>query len=145
NAMPINYGTNEEADLGLVKYASAVKQARDKYEHLLVLDNGDLIQGTPLMTHYVKHQSDQENPMIGIMNRINIDGAVIGNHEFNFGMNILSSAVKQSEFNWLSANIINQSTGQPLFGPHYYIKKFSDGLKVALVGVTTHYIPNWES
>lgn len=97
------------------------------------------------MTHYVKHQSHQENPMIGNMNRINIDGAVVGNHEFNFGKKVLSDAVNQSNFPWLAANILNEKTGHPLFGKPYIIKEFNEGLKVAVVGVTTHYIPNWES
>jgi len=144
NAMPILYGTNEPANLGLAKYASIVKKARRENENVLVLDNGDLIQGTPLMTHYVKEHSDKENPMIGIMNRIGIDAGVIGNHEFNFGKDVLHDAVHQSNFPWLSANLVNEK-GEPYFGKPYIIKSLSNGVKIAIVGVTTHYIPNWES
>ncbi|WP_284141743.1 bifunctional UDP-sugar hydrolase/5'-nucleotidase [Virgibacillus sp. LDC-1] len=144
NAMPIIYGTNEEADLGLVKYATVAKHKKAHYENVLLLDNGDLIQGTPLMTHYVKAQADKENPMIGIMNQIGIDAAVIGNHEFNFGRQILEDAVQQSSFPWLAANILDQKTGQPYFGTPYKIKRFPNDLTVAIIGVTTHYIPNWE-
>ncbi|MFD1851766.1 bifunctional metallophosphatase/5'-nucleotidase [Oceanobacillus bengalensis] len=145
NAMPILYGTNKKVDAGLVKYATAVKKARQNNENVIVLDNGDLIQGTPLMTHYVKEHTDKENPMIGIMNQINIDAGVIGNHEFNFGEQILADAIEQSNYPWLSANIINTETGKPQFGPPYIIKTLEDGIRVAIVGVTTHYIPNWES
>ncbi|WP_249872735.1 bifunctional metallophosphatase/5'-nucleotidase [Oceanobacillus saliphilus] len=143
--MPILYGTNEKKDIGLVKYASIVKQMRQNNENLIVIDNGDLIQGTPLMTHYVKAYSNRENPMVGIMNRIKIDAGVIGNHEFNFGEKILSDAVNQSDFPWLSANILDSVTNEPKFGPPYITKTFHNGIKVAIVGVTTHYIPNWES
>lgn len=145
NAMPILYGTNERADIGLAKYATVVKQARKKDDHLLVLDNGDLIQGTPLMTHYVKEHADKINPMVGIMNQIGIDAGVIGNHEFNFGKSILSDAIESSEFPWISANTLDEQTGSPKFGPPYIIKELSNGVKIAIVGVTTHYIPNWES
>ncbi|PAV30691.1 bifunctional metallophosphatase/5'-nucleotidase [Virgibacillus profundi] len=145
NAMPILYGSNETADIGLTKYATIVKQIRKENEHVIVLDNGDLIQGTPLMTHYVKEHTEKENPMIGIMNRIGIDAGVIGNHEFNFGAEILSDAINQSNFPWLSANILNENTGKPKFGPPYIIKTLDNGIKVAIVGITTHYIPNWES
>ncbi|WP_044477042.1 bifunctional metallophosphatase/5'-nucleotidase [Oceanobacillus massiliensis] len=145
HAMPILYGTNETADIGLANYSSVVRQARQQSENLLVLDNGDLIQGTPLMTHYVKEFNNRENPMIGIMNRIGIDAGVIGNHEFNFGKKILSDAINQSDYPWLSANILDESTNKPKFGPPYIIKHLPSGIKAAIIGVTTHYIPNWES
>ncbi|GAA0447452.1 bifunctional metallophosphatase/5'-nucleotidase [Virgibacillus salarius] len=145
HVMPIHYGTNEKANLGLAKYATVVKQTRKKSDHVIVLDNGDLIQGTPLMTHYVKQHTDKENPMIKTMNTINIDAGVIGNHEFNFGSNILADAINQSNFPWLSANIIDKETGRPKYGPPYTIKTFANDIKVAIIGITTHYIPNWES
>ncbi|WP_340002894.1 bifunctional UDP-sugar hydrolase/5'-nucleotidase [Oceanobacillus sp. FSL K6-0127] len=145
NAMPILYGTNEESPIGLAKYATIVKQIRQQEENLIVVDNGDLIQGTPLMTHYVKKHQHHENPMIGIMNRIGIDAAVVGNHEFNFGEKILTDAVNQSSFPWVSANILDKETMEPKFGPPYIIKTMKNGIKVAIVGVTTHFIPNWEA
>ncbi|MFD1038348.1 bifunctional metallophosphatase/5'-nucleotidase [Virgibacillus byunsanensis] len=145
NVMPILYGTNEQADLGLAKYATVVKRAREQNEHVVVIDNGDLIQGTPLMTHYVKEHTHQENPMIGVMNQIGIDAGVIGNHEFNFGKKILGDAVSQSDFPWLSANCVNYQTNEPHYGPPYTIKTLANGIRIGIVGVTTHYIPNWES
>jgi 2',3'-cyclic-nucleotide 2'-phosphodiesterase/3'-nucleotidase len=145
HAMPLLYGTNEAADLGLAKYATVVKRAKKKYKNLIILDNGDLIQGTPFMSHYVKAHTDKENPIVGIMNQIGIDAAIIGNHEFNFGKNILSDAIKQSNFPWISANILDENTGEPAFGPSYIMKTLENGVKIAIVGVTTHYIPNWES
>ncbi|WP_461177064.1 bifunctional metallophosphatase/5'-nucleotidase [Virgibacillus ainsalahensis] len=143
--MPILYGTNETADIGLAKYATVVRQTREKNDHVIIVDNGDLIQGTPLMTHYVKKHREKENPMVGIMNQIGIDAGVIGNHEFNFGAEILADAVNSSKFPWLSANSLNEKSGKPYFGPPYIMKSLDNGVKVAIVGVTTHYIPNWES
>ena len=145
NAMPILYGTNEQSDIGLSKYATIVKKTRQENDLVIVIDNGDLIQGTPLMTHFVKKHTNKENPMVGIMNRIGIDAAVIGNHEFNFGSKILNNAVEQSSFPWISANILDETTGEPRFGPPYLIKTLDNGIKAAIIGITTHYIPNWES
>jgi 2',3'-cyclic-nucleotide 2'-phosphodiesterase / 3'-nucleotidase len=144
NAMPIVYGTNEPSNLGLAKYASIVKQVRLNNKHVFVIDNGDLIQGTPLMTHYVKSHVEKENPMVGIMNRIGVDVGVIGNHEFNFGKKVLLNAIQESNYPWLSANLVNED-GEPYFGKPYIIKTLENGLKIAIVGVTTHYIPNWET
>lgn len=145
SAIPISYGSNDEADVGLTKYATIVKQARKKNEHVIVLDNGDLIQGTPFMTHYVKEHSDKDNPMVHMMNKIGIDASVIGNHEFNFGKEVLQEAVNQSNFPWLSANTLDAETGKPVYGSPYTIKTLENGIRIAIVGVTTHYIPNWEA
>ncbi|MHA6253028.1 bifunctional metallophosphatase/5'-nucleotidase [Oceanobacillus sp. CAU 1775] len=145
HAMPINYGTNNNEDIGLAKYATAVKEARRTKENLLLIDNGDLIQGTPLMTNYVKNHTDLDNPMVAIMNQLEIDAGVLGNHEFNYGHLILNQAVQQANFPVLSANILNKKTGKPQYGEAYIMKTIGDNVKVAIVGVTTHYIPNWES
>ncbi|WP_199690382.1 MULTISPECIES: bifunctional UDP-sugar hydrolase/5'-nucleotidase [Clostridia] len=143
--MPLNYGTNETSANGLARYATAVKQIRNTHDHLIIIDNGDLIQGTPLMTHYVKEHAHKANPMIQAMNKINIDASVIGNHEFNFGQPILRAAMDQSNFPWLAANVLDAETNEPKYGPPYIIKKLQNGIKIAILGVTTHYIPNWES
>jgi 2',3'-cyclic-nucleotide 2'-phosphodiesterase/3'-nucleotidase len=145
HALPINYGSNTIEPIGLVKYAQVVKELKEKHEHVLVIDNGDLIQGTPLMTNYVKNHADSENPMIEVFNQLSIDAAVLGNHEFNFGKEMVSSAVEQANFPYLAANILDKATGKPAFGPTYLIKDFDPGFRVAILGVTTHYIPNWES
>ena len=144
NARPINYGTNKPAELGLAKYATAVKQHREENPDTIVIDNGDLIQGTPFMMHFVKEHAEKQNPMISMMNEIGLDAAIIGNHEFNFGKEILKDAVNASNFPWLSANVLDKKTNQPYFGPPYITKTLSNGVKVCVVGVTTHYIPNWE-
>ena len=145
NVLPLNYGTNEHAELGLAKYATIVQQTRKKHEHLLVIDNGDLIQGTPLMAHYAKMHPNKKNPMIEIMNQLHLDAFIPGNHEFNFGKDILLSALNTSEFPWLSANILRKDQSETYFGKAYLIKTFAEDLKVAIIGATTHYIPNWEA
>lgn len=143
NVFPINYGTNNEADLGLGKIASLVKKERVNNDHVLLIDNGDLIQGTPLTYHYARINHKRPNPMILLANELQYDAAVFGNHEFNYGKEILANAVKESNFPWMSANIINKESGEPYYGQPYVIKEL-DGLKVGILGLTTPYIPNWE-
>lgn len=145
NVLPLIYGTNEHAELGLAKYATIVQQTRKKHEHVLVIDNGDLIQGTPLMAHYAKMHLSKANPMIEIMNQLQLDAFVPGNHEFNFGKDILLGAVNTSEFPWLSANILTNNQSETYFGKPYLIKTLANDLKVAIIGATTHYIPHWEA
>ncbi len=145
NVLPINYGNNSYTELGLSKIATIINDERKKAANLLLLDNGDLIQGTPLTYHFVRSMGQEMNPMIKILNELHYDAAIIGNHEFNYGMDVLNQAVNESTFPWLSANIIDSKSNEPSFGKPYIIKDFPSGLKVAILGVTTHYIPNWEN
>lgn len=143
NVLPINYGTNKKAELGLAKVATVIQTERKNNEHVIVIDNGDLIQGTPLTYHYVKFLHEMENPMVKLLNHLQYDGFIIGNHEFNYGLSPLEKAFETSTFPWLSANIINENNNKPTFGNPYFIKHVG-AIKVAVLGITTHYIPNWE-
>lgn len=144
NIFPLNYGTNKWAEVGLGKVATLINQERTQAENSLLIDNGDLIQGTPLTYHFARYNLTSPNPMVLILNELGYDCAVFGNHEFNYGQDILKQAIKESHFPWLSANIINTKTNQSYCSDPYYIKEFEDGLKVGVLGLTTHYIPNWE-
>src|SRR5699024_4456658 len=145
NVLPLNYGTNEHAELGLAKYATIVQQTRKKHEHLLVIDNGDLIQGTPLMAHYAKMHPNKKNHMIEIMNQLHLDAFIHGNHEFNFGKDIVLSALNATEIPWLIDNILREDHSETYFVKAYIIKPFAEDLKVSIIGATTHDIPNWEA
>jgi 2',3'-cyclic-nucleotide 2'-phosphodiesterase/3'-nucleotidase len=145
NVLPLTYGNNEKAELGLAKAASLLIDEKKKYKNCLIIDNGDLIQGTPLTYHYARLDGESPNPMIALLNELQYDGAVIGNHEFNYGFPLLQKTVQESQFPWLSANIVWEQSGEPVFGQPYFIKTFESGLKVGVLGLTTHYIPNWEN
>lgn len=144
NVYPINYGTNEAEALGMAKLASIVQEERAQHRNVLLVDNGDLIQGTPFTYHYVKKESDLPNPMILAANRMQYDAAVFGNHEFNYGLASLERAVQESAFPWLSATILDAKTKEPYFGKPYVIKELEHGIRVGILGLTTQYIPHWE-
>ncbi|OXM85303.1 bifunctional metallophosphatase/5'-nucleotidase [Paenibacillus rigui] len=142
--LPIQYANNGPTQSGFAKIASLIEQERNHNGYVLVMDNGDLIQGTPLAYHHAKLNADAPNPMIRCLNETGYDGAVIGNHEFNYGMDILNKAVRESRFPWLCANIVDEATGEPVFGSPYRIFTSPEGVRVAVLGLTTHYIPHWE-
>lgn len=144
NIYPLHYAANEHTDVGLGKIASLVKKEREQNKHVLVIDNGDLIQGTPLTYHYAKYQSDQPNPMVKLLNVMQYDAAVFGNHEFNYGQELLNRAISDSHFPWLSANILDEKTNTPFYGQPYLIKELPEGVRIGVLGLTTPYIPNWE-
>jgi 2',3'-cyclic-nucleotide 2'-phosphodiesterase/3'-nucleotidase len=171
---PTDYCGDGDLNLGLAKVTTRIKQERELHPELLLIDNGDLIQGTPLSTYALKHKS-AIHPAILALNELGYDAAVFGNHEFNYGLDTLEGIVQDSEFPWLAANIVwddegkgkqagtkdnediamgirvNEEittkislTGASFLGNPYIVKTLDSGVKVAILGITTHYIPNWE-
>lgn len=145
---PTDYRTAEDKNLGLAKIASLIQEERRQAPDLLLLDNGDLIQGSPMAAYDVKKGTGATHPAAAVLNRLSYDAAVPGNHEFNYGQDVLRRVMEMSEFPWLSANIVDAKTGEPAFGVPYIIKQrgpLDNPVKVAILGLTTHYIPNWEN
>ncbi len=144
HVIPINYATNEVAYLGMARASTYIKRMRKEHPNLLLIDNGDSIQGTPFTYHYAKLRNHLPNPIVSIMNHLNYNCAIVGNHEFNYGMSIANKAVEESDFPWLSSNIFHKISKEPYFGFPFIVKEI-DGVKVVILGVTTHYIPHWEN
>ena len=82
------------------------------------------------------------DPTMAVMNAMSYDAMAVGNHEFNYGMDVLRRAEKDARFPWLSANTRLSKDGSPAF-PEYLVREVG-GLRVGLLGLTTPNIPNWE-
>ncbi|WP_166241427.1 bifunctional metallophosphatase/5'-nucleotidase [Paenibacillus turpanensis] len=144
NILPKSYANHEQLELGMAKVYTLVEKERQEVPFTLVIDNGDLLQGTPLVYHHARVNSAPPNPMVLAANAMGYHAAVIGNHEFNYGMEYFLKAVNESQFPWLSANLLNEA-GEPMFGPPYKVFETEAGVKIGLLGLTTSYIPNWEN
>jgi 2',3'-cyclic-nucleotide 2'-phosphodiesterase / 3'-nucleotidase len=147
--LPVNYANKQPEEYGLAKVASLIRKERERNEHMILIDNGDLLQGTPLAYYHAKIDNEPMDPSVLVLNELGFDAAVIGNHEFNYGLPVLLKAIGESQFPWLSANLVERAerSGKnvPFFGKPYILKEFAQGLKVAVLGLTTPYIPNWEN
>lgn len=97
--------------------------------HSFVLHAGDDFQGTPIST-LTKGASQ-----IKILNRVRPDAFVLGNHEFDYGWHNLDSLVQTADFPVLSANIIDEQTGQPVEKPTVILRK--NGVSIGVIGITT--------
>ena len=158
NLLPYDYYTARPVDRGLAKIASLIQDARSQNPNNLLIDCGDTIQGTPLESVYQQYIQTghlplnlafagrplERDPMMLAMNDIGYDAMVVGNHEFNFGLKNLAQARSTAAFPWISANISSDagSAVKP-FAP-YFVKTIA-GVKLAVVGITTPSIPDWES
>ena len=136
-----DYFQDRPYDQGLVKVATVVQQEREQDPELLLLDAGDTIQGSPLVYYYNSRKPNEPNPMAVVMNAMDYDAMTIGNHEYNFGQDVLERFIAVTDFPVMSANIRN-SDGSVLY-PEYHIKDVK-GIKVGILALTTVGIPNWE-
>src|SRR5437763_5043109 len=143
NILPVDYYTNKADNRGIAKLATLVKQARKDTPNLLLLDSGDTIQGTPLEYYHNRKNNQPPDPMMLSMNALHYDAMTVGNHEYNFGLNVLNKARHEANFPWLSANTYKKGTNETAYDP--YIIKEVNGVRVGILGLTTPGIPNWEN
>lgn len=133
---PTNYVTDQS--LGILKIGSYILKDEKNYDASLKIDCGDLIQGSAF-SHYLSKKGITDNPIIQGLELIGYNVYVLGNHEFNYGLDYLSNSYKLVSDKVLNANI----KGLPFNTKPYEIFDF-DGFKVACIGLTTSFIPNWE-
>lgn len=141
NLMPWDYYSNKSAEWGLAKVATLIRQERSADPNLLLLDAGDTIQGTPLAYYYNVIDTNAPNPMALTMSSLGYDAVAIGNHEFNYGRDVLQRYIDQASYPVLSANTRTTDGGEA-YKP--YIIKEVKGVKVGILGMTTATIPTWE-
>ena len=103
---------------------------------VLLLDGGDIMQGT-LISNYFDGASTIE-----IYNEMGYDAAVIGNHEFDWGQEVLADREHQAHFPFLAANIFYKETDErPDWATPYVIKPVK-GIKVGIIGVANPETPS---
>ncbi|GGA08204.1 hypothetical protein GCM10008018_62310 [Paenibacillus marchantiophytorum] len=97
----------------------------------VVVDGGDAWQGT-LISNTTNGQS-----VMDTMAQVNYDAAAIGNHEFDFGRDVLINNIKNAKFPILGANIIDDKSGKRVDWTQPYVIVEKDGLKIGIIGFAT--------
>ncbi len=140
--LPWDYARAQPADEGLARVVSRIEAIRRETPNVLLLDAGDTIQGTPIEYLHARRPNNDADPMSAAMSAARYDAMAVGNHEFNFGLDVLRKAQKEASFPWLSANTRKVADGSPAF-PEYIVKTVG-GVKIGVLGMTTPNIPTWE-
>jgi len=140
--LALDYADNSETDYGLSRVSSVLKQYRN--ESTILMDIGDDLQGSPLMYFHQLNRDKYPNPMMKAFNHLKYDYYVPGNHDFNYGLDYLMDFVNTINAKTLCSNIYKKDKTL-LFENPYEIIEYKDGPKVAIIGLTTQYIPNWEN
>ncbi len=126
----------------LARAATVVDSLRTAHPGRVVLvDAGDLLQGTPMTYVAARVAPDQPHPVPAAMNAMRYDAAAIGNHEFNYGVPTLDRAVAQARFPFLAANV-RRADGSRAYRAWTMVER--GGAKVALIGGTTPGAMVWD-
>lgn len=135
--MPWDYALNEESLSGsMAQLASAVKERRD--ENTILVDAGDTIQDNSADIFL----EDEIHPMVLGMNELDYDVWVTGNHEYNYGMDVLKKVMGQQEAKVLAGNVYDPD-GAPLADGYTILEK--NGVRVGIIGMVTPNITRWDA
>ncbi|MGW7256028.1 bifunctional metallophosphatase/5'-nucleotidase [Streptomyces sp. NPDC054834] len=146
------YSDKAGNSVGVARVATLVKQQREAKgeDHVLLVDAGDIIQGTSLAYYFARVDpitDGVKHPMAVAMNHMRYDAAALGNHEFNYGIDVLRKFEKQCRFPLLGANALDAKTLRPAFAP-YTVKKIrvpgAPDIKVGILGLTNPGIAIWD-
>ena len=130
------YVENNEGSL--LQCATLIRQVRAENPNTLLVDCGDIFQGT------AESFLSGGAVMAKAMNALGYDAYAIGNHEFDWGVDALGEMLGRMQAAPLAANLLAGPEAPEIFRDvQPYVIKEIDGLKVALVGLTTPNIPNW--
>ena len=126
---------------GLTRVATIMDSVRAANpDRVVLVDAGDDLQGTAI-TSTALRDSLQPNPILQAMNALRYDAAVIGNHEFNYGLSYLNRAVAQATFPMLAANVFRPNGERPYMSSAVVTRA---GARVAIIGATTPGSMIWD-
>lgn len=154
NMMDFDYYKDTPTEkFGLVRTASLIHAARQEVKNSVLVDNGDIIQGSPLGDYMAAKglQQGEIHPVYKAMNTLDYSVGNLGNHEFNYGLPYLRKALAGARFPYVNANVIDLQTNRPMFTP-WLIKPVEvtdrDGktqrLKIGFIGFAPPQIMVWD-
>ncbi|MCC5032722.1 bifunctional metallophosphatase/5'-nucleotidase [Streptomyces sp. WAC 00631] len=146
-------GTTEKIDAGGVEYlATSLREARKGNRYSVTAAAGDMVGASPLLSGLF-----HDEPTIEAMNKVGLDVAGVGNHEFDEGRAELArlqnggchpqegcfedgKVFEGADFPYLAANVTDEKTGKPVLKP-YTIWKRGD-VRIGFIGVTLEGTPD---
>ena len=140
--------------LGLAKTAVLIEKAKKENPNVLLVDNGDTIQGTPLGTYKAivdPVEKGEQHPMYAALQALGFEAGTLGNHEFNYGLDYLNHVIETAGLPIVNANVLDPATGKFIYQPYKIIEKtFTDTqgrlttVKIGVTGIVPPQILNWD-
>ncbi len=116
---------------GIAELMTLLKEERLHAEHYLTTVNGDFLSPSLISGIF------QGAQMIDLMNMIEVDIVVFGNHEFDYGIKVLTQRMQESQFCWLGTNVLTFQKEQPLNKAQGSVRFDIDGIRVGMIGLCT--------
>lgn len=149
NVYSTDYRNRERKTRGLLNMAGEIR----KDENTLVIDGGDMLQGSPFVTYLSDYFTKegtypgQDNtlgfhPLAKVLNKMEYDYITLGNHDFNYGYDYLRSYTEALNARCLCTNVKDRTGGVEILP--YDMKTMGNGMVVGIIGCTTEFIPVWE-
>ncbi len=139
HVLPVDYATGKKKHCGLLNIAAEIQ----KDGNTLVLDGGDSLQGTPFVQYYLEHKDSYTiHPVAEGFRSMGLDVYTLGNHDFNFGYDVIRDYTKAMQSTLVCANVEDKRGELPLH--RYVIKTLENGLRVGITGAVTDHVNVWE-
>ena len=139
---PYDLRNDRPSGSSLAQVMTFLRQERaNPDQHVILLDNGDILQGDPIVYYYNFEKTNTTHLYADVMNYMKYDAATVGNHDIEAGHDVYDKFNEELNFPWLAANVVRTSDGKPYFKPYTMIEKGM--LRIAVLGLITPNIPNW--
>lgn len=122
-------------------HAFVKKERGNPNQEVILLENGDILQGTPVV-YYANFEDKRDTHFVAqVLNYMHYDAATVGNHDIETGHAVYDVFRKDLNCELLAANAMKNESDEPYFTPYKIIEK--QGVKIAVLGLITPAIPNW--
>ncbi len=138
---PFDFINNIEESSSLAQVHYYAESLRKQELNVILCDNGDILQGQPVVYYSNFEKPNQKHVLARVMNYMKYDSGTIGNHDIETGHEVYDKFTKELNFPWLAANALRKDTKEPYFQPYTIIER--EGLKIAILGLITPAIPKW--
>ena len=142
NFYPYDFIRRQPAAGSLARVQAYVRQERQKLgDNVLLLDNGDILQGQPSAYYYNYMDTVSTHLTAEMQNYMDYDAGTVGNHDIETGRAVFDRWAADCRFPVLGANVTDASTGKPHFQPYVVLER--EGVRIAVLGMITPAIPMW--
>lgn len=142
NYFPYNFIERHPWDGSLARVYAFVQQERATYgDNLLLLDNGDVLQGQPAAYYFNFMDTVSTHLAAAMMNYMGYNVGNMGNHDVEAGRRVFDRWIRDCRFPVLGANILRKTDGRPYLKPYEVFER--SGVKIVVLGMITPAIPIW--
>lgn len=141
NLFPYDFLTGDSTQGSLARVSGFLKELRNQGENVIYIDCGDMLQGTPATYCYNTYAIGRSHVAAEVMNYLQCDATVFGNNDIEPGGPTYQRYADELNCPVVGGNILFSGTETPFVPPYTIVER--EGVKVAIVGLTTPAIPHW--